>query len=102
MLALKLLVTATLTAWAVTTYTPEIIHSNKDVNKAQQADDPTVGTMYHVGKLGQRISTCSVNISCVKIVFILLRELGLMAICGKLSMDKKKDEAHQQWWVYSE
>lgn len=30
--------------------------------------------------------TCSVKISCVKIVFILLRELGLMAICRKESI----------------
>lgn len=38
-----------------------------------------------------KVCTCSVKISCVKIVFILLRELGLMAICSKLNIGKKKN-----------
>lgn len=33
--------------------------------------------------------TCSVKISCVKIVFILLRELGLMAIWQDDKWDRK-------------
>ena len=40
--------------------------------------------------------TCSVKISCVKIVFILLRELGLMAICGQFAQKKKKEKVHSE------
>ena len=50
------------------------------------------------------VCTCSVKISCVKIVFILLRELGLMAICTKLNIGTKNktDKECQQWKVYCE
>lgn len=138
MLALRLLVTGTRTAWAVTTYgiecTQHIIitcitftvqaqlvsnhrlqsfhqdvtaafeyftrlgssprNTNINLNMLSQHDEFWMTTL--ITKESKysfwsfQCATCSVKISWVKMVFILLRELGLMAICAERWLSKIK------------